>query len=323
MNHIELYRSLLFQMMRIRQTQERISQLYGEQEMRCPVHLCTGQEAVPVGICSNLNPTDHVFSFHRSHGHYLAKGGDMNRLFAELYGKATGVAGGKGGSMHLVDTNAGFLGSTSIIAGTIPVAVGSALSAVMQRKERVTVAFFGDAAVEEGTFHESINFAVLHRLPVIFVCENNLYSVYAPLALRQPPREIYTMVKGHGIESYQCDGNDVRAVYDLAKKAVEKAHRGLGPVFIECKTYRWREHCGPGNDNELGYRTEAEYNAWIERCPIKLLQDYLMVEHLITENEIVDIRNAINQEIDGAVNFAKQSPFPEPQELLQHIYAGD
>jgi pyruvate dehydrogenase E1 component alpha subunit len=323
MTNIELYRSFLFQMIRIRQVQERISRLYGEQEMRCPVHLCTGQEAIPVGVCSNLNLTDHIFSFHRSHGHYLAKGGNLNRLFAELYGKATGVAGGKGGSMHLVDTEAGFLGSTSIIAGTIPVAVGSALSAVMQQKERVAVAFFGDAAVEEGTFHESINFAVLHHLPVIFVCENNLYSVYAPLALRQPLREIYAMVKGHGIESYQCDGNDVRTVYNLTKEAVNRARRGLGPTFMECKTYRWREHCGPGNDNELGYRSKEEYDSWIKHCPIKIFQEYLLTEGFITENEITDMGDTINKEIDAAVDFAKQSPFPEPKELLRNIYAGD
>lgn len=322
MSENELNRSLLYQMLRIRQTQEKIAELYGEQEMRCPVHLCTGQEAVPVGVCHNLNTTDHVFSFHRSHGHYLAKGGSMKKLFAELYGKVTGSAQGKGGSMHLIDLESGFMGSTSIIAGTIPVAVGSALSSCMQGLNRVTVSFFGDAAIEEGLFHESVNFAVVHRLPVIFVCENNFYSVYAPLTVRQPQREIDTLVRGHGIESYQCDGNDARAVFDLSKQAVERARNGRGPTFIECKTYRWREHCGPNYDNDLGYRGLEEYHLWVERCPIKRLKEYLLDQKLITESEINTILKEIDNEIDTAVTFARESQFPGRENLLKHIYAG-
>ncbi len=314
------YHSLLYQMIQIRHTQEKIATLYAEQEMRCPVHLCIGQEAVPVGICGALNSSDYAFSCHRSHGHYLAKGGSLQQLLAELYGKRTGCCHGRGGSMHLVDIEAGFMGSTSIIAGTIPVAVGSALSAKIQNQHKVAVAFFGDAAVEEGLFHESVNFATVHKLPVIFVCENNLYSVYAHIRRRQPNREIFSMVAGHGIRSVHCDGNDVLAVLNEALTAVERARSGEGPTFIECGTYRWLEHCGPGNDNALGYRDLNEYESWIAHCPIQKLQKNLIDNNLVTSAELDTMIQAIDNEINQAVKFAKESPFPEPGELMQHLY---
>jgi pyruvate dehydrogenase E1 component alpha subunit len=318
----ETYESIYKTMLRIRMVEEKIAKLYPEQEMRCPVHLCIGQEAVATGVCANLSRNDYVLSNHRSHGHYLAKGGDLKAMMAELYGKATGCSQGKGGSMHLVDLSTGFLGATPIVGSTIPIAVGVAFGSMMRGEQRVTVIFFGDATVEEGVFHESINFAVLKRLPVIFVCENNLYSVYSPLSVRQPEgREIFELAKGHGIESYQGDGNDVIQVYTLAEQAIGKARQGGGPTFLEFKTYRWREHCGPYYDNDLGYRTESEFQEWKQRCPIENLKKNLLRDGILCNQDIEGMVSELEAEIEDAIVFAKGSPFPEEQCLLEHIYA--
>ena len=318
----ETYKSIYEMMLRIRMVEEKIAELYPEQEMRCPAHLCIGQEAVAVGVCANLSGNDYVLSNHRSHGHYLAKGGDLKAMMAELYGKITGCSHGKGGSMHLVDLSVGFLGATSIVGSTIPIAVGAAFGSVMHGEQRVAVVFFGDAAVEEGVFHESINFAALKRLPVVFVCENNLYSVYSPLSVRQPEgREIFGLAKGHGMESYQGDGNDVVEVYTLAEQATGKARQGGGPTFLEFKTYRWREHCGPSYDNDLGYRTESEFQEWKQRCPLEKLKERLLRDGVLCNQDIEDMIRNLEVEIEEAVVFAKESPFPEEQHLLEHIYA--
>ncbi len=313
-----LYRELL----RIRLVEEAIAAHYPEQEMRCPVHLCTGQEGVAVGVCAALGPGDYVLSGHRSHGHYLAKGGDLKALVAELHGKATGCSGGKGGSMHLVDLRVGFLGAAPIVGSTIPIAVGAALGAALRGERRVTVVFFGDAAVEEGVFHESLNFAALRGLPVVFVCENNLYSVHSPLAVRQPPtREIYQLAEPHGVESHQGDGNDVLAVYALAERAVAKARGGGGPTLLELKTYRWREHCGPNTDTELGYRSEEELEEWRRRCPLQALAERLLGEGVLSPEEMGALARSIEAEIQEAVAFAKASPEPGPSLLCTDVYA--
>jgi TPP-dependent pyruvate/acetoin dehydrogenase alpha subunit len=313
---------LCYQMLRIRMVEEKIAELYPEQEMRCPVHLCIGQEAVAAGVCGNLSRDDYVLSNHRSHGHYLARGGDLKAMMAELYGKVTGCSMGKGGSMHLVDLSVGFLGATPIVGGTIPIAVGAAFGALMRGEQRVTVTFFGDAAPEEGVFHESINFAALKKLPVIFVCENNLYSVYSPLSVRQfEGREIFGLAQGHGVESYQGDGNDVIEVYKLAERAIRKARQGGGPTFLEFKTYRWREHCGPYYDNDLGYRTESEFQEWRRRCPIETLKERLLGDGVLCNQDIDRMVSELEAEIEDAVVFAKESPFPEERLLLEHIYA--
>ncbi len=318
----ETLKQLYYQMLRIRMIEEKIVELYPEQEIRCPVHLCIGQEAVAVGVCANLSGGDYVLSGHRSHGHYLAKGGDLKEMMAELYGKATGCSQGKGGSMHLVDLSTGFLGATPIVGSTIPIAVGVALGSVMHGDRRVTVIFFGEAATEEGVFHESMNFAVLKELPVIFVCENNLYSVYSPLSVRQPQgREVFWLARGHGMESYQSDGNDVIEVCKLAEQAVHKAKQGGGPTFLEFKTYRWREHCGPCYDNDLGYRTESEFQEWKRRCPIKMLKERLLRDSILCSQDIDATVGEVEAEINDAVMFAKDSPFPEERLLMEHIYA--
>lgn len=318
---IENAKQFYYQMLRIRMVEEKIAELYPEQEMRCPVHLCIGQEAVAVGVCANLSRADYILSSHRSHAHYLAKGGDLKAMLAEIYGKVTGCSRGKGGSMHLVDLSAGFLGATPIVGSTIPIAVGAAFGSVMRGEKRVAVAFFGDGATEEGVLHESLNFAALKKLPVLFVCENNLYSVQSPLSVRQPEgREIFNLAQGHGMESYQGDGNNVIEVYRLAGQAVRKAREGNGPTFLEFKTYRWREHCGPYFDEDLGYRSKNEVEEWQRRCPIEMLRANLLGEGVLSIKEIEDMVIELRTEIEAAVVFAKESPFPTGEQLTENVY---
>ncbi len=317
----DLLRRLYFEMLRIRRVEERIADLYPAQEMRCPVHLSIGQEAVSVGVSAALSRDDTVFGGHRSHGHYLAKGGDLRAMLAELHGKAAGCARGNGGSMHLVDPSAGFLGATAIVASAIPIAVGAALAAVMRREPLVSVAFFGEGAAEEGVFLESLSFAALKALPVVFVCENNLYSVYSPLSVRQPPgREVFALARAIGVEASQDDGNDVLAVLARAREAVEKARRGEGPTLLEFMTYRWREHCGPSYDNHLGYRSEAEFEEWRRRCPIARLGDRLLAEGVLAAGDIAEMEERLAEEIEEGVRFARESPYPEEGLLQEHVH---
>jgi pyruvate dehydrogenase E1 component alpha subunit len=317
-----LIRRLYRGMLRIRLVEEGIADLYPEQEMRCPVHLCIGQEAVAEGVCANLGRDDLVLSGHRSHGHYLAKGGDLRAMLAEIYGRASGCCGGKGGSMHLVDRRAGFLGATPIVASTIPIAVGAAFGSVLRGEPRVVVAFFGEGATEEGVFHEAVNFAALKRLPVVFVCENNLYSVYSPLAVRQPAgRSLMQLARGHGTAAAHGDGNDALGVHALAGQAVQRARAGAGPTLLEFDTYRWREHCGPNYDNDIGYRTEEEFRQWQQRCPLERLRRRGLAEGLLLEAELESWADEIGAEFAAGVRFAQQSPFPAPETLLEDVYA--
>jgi TPP-dependent pyruvate/acetoin dehydrogenase alpha subunit len=317
----ETYKALFKALLRIRIIEEKIAEVYSEQEMRCPVHLCIGEEAVAVGVCAHLTRDDYVLSNHRSHGHYLAKGGNLKAMMAEIYGKANGCCQGKGGSMHLVDLAASFLGATPIVGATIPIAVGAALGTVMKGEKRVSVVFLGDAATEEGAFHESLNFAALKKLPVVFVCENNLYSVYSPLNVRQPEgRRIYEQAEGHGVKSYHGDGNDAIEVYRLAGEAIKRARAGDGPAFLELATYRWREHCGPNYDNDLGYRTEAEFQEWRQRCPVDRLKTQLLEDGILKQSDIDQLTADYQTEMDEAIAFAKESPFPDESTLMEHVY---
>lgn len=250
MNHD--LKDLYYKMVRIRRAEEEIAKRYSEQQMRCPVHLSIGQEAAAVGVATTLKKNDLMVSTHRAHAHYLAKGGRMTGLICELYGKADGCAKGQGGSMHLVDWSAGFAASTSIVGGTIPVGVGLAFAARMKRDTQVTAVCIGDAALEEGVFHEAANFASLHKLPVLFVSENNLYSCYTHLKDRQPNRALTEIARGHGMRFLTMDGNDVAAITQEVGPVVESIRKGDGPVFLELETYRHLEHCGPNNDDNLG-----------------------------------------------------------------------
>lgn len=314
-------KSLYQVMLRIRMIEERIIELYKEQEMRCPTHFSIGQEAIATGICAHLSDADYAMSAHRSHAHYLAKGGDLKRMLAELYGKVTGCARGKGGSMHLVDMSKGFLGCVPIVGSTIPIGVGIAFGALMQNQDCITVIFFGDGATETGVFHESVNYAAVHQLPVLFVCENNLYSCSTPLQGRQPEgRPIINLAKGHGLDAYQIEGQECDKVYHLAGEIIEKIRSGKGPAFLELSTYRWLEHCGPNPDLHLGFRPKGEYEYWLTRDPIPLYEELLLSEKLLIKSDLELYREKIKREIDEAVSFAKQSPFPDRQELMSCVY---
>ena len=313
---LALFRSML----RIRLVEERIGERYAEQEMRCPTHLCIGQEAPPAAVCAHLRPQDLVFSNHRSHGHYLAKNGDLKAMIAELYGRATGCADGKGGSQHLIDLAAGFMGSAPILASTISVGVGASWAAKLDGRDEVSAIFFGDGATEEGAFHEAVNFAGVARLPVVFVCENNLYSVHSAMDIRQPSRPVAALGPAHGVPAATVDGNDVEAVWRLAATAVARAVAGGGPSLIECLTYRWREHCGPNEDIALGYRSEAEFEAWAAHDPVVLHRRLLAERGWVTAEGIDAVTAEIEAEIDAAFDHAVASPFPEPGELSTHIY---
>jgi len=313
--------ALLRSMLRIRRIEEALADRYAEQEMRCPMHLCIGQEAIAVGVCAALSAEDAVFSNHRAHGHYLAKGGNLNAMVAELYGRAGGCCGGRGGSMHLIDLDAGFLGATPIVGGTVPLAVGSAWAASLTQNRRLTVVFFGDGCFEEGVVHESMNFASLHKLPVIFVCENNNFSVYTHLDARQPERPIYRIAEAHGMAAYTGDGNNVEEVLAIARNAVALARQGQGPQFMELHTYRWREHCGPNFDDHLNYRTVQEIEAGMNGCPIASYTRKLEQEHGDMCLEIAQFEAEIREEIAAAFDFALSSGEPGVDDAQGKVYA--
>lgn len=306
-------------MLRIRRIEEAIAARYAEGEMRCPVHFCVGQEAVPAAICTQLAPEDRVFSGHRSHGHYLAKGGDLVAMLAELYGRATGCARGRGGSQHLIDLDAGFVASAPILAGTIPIAVGSALSSSWRGASAISAVFFGDGATEEGAFHESLNFAAARRLPVLFVCENNLYSVHSKMDGRQPAgRRIADMAAAYAMPALHADGNDAAAVWRAGAAAIAHVRAGKGPFFLEFATYRWLEHCGPNPDDSLGYRPAAEVDAWRGRCPIEDLRRK-GVPGGARERAL---EAQVTAEIEAAFALARAAPFPDAADLGAYVHPG-
>ncbi|MEM7744399.1 MAG: thiamine pyrophosphate-dependent dehydrogenase E1 component subunit alpha [Pseudomonadota bacterium] len=310
------------EMVRIRRVEERIGARYAEQEMRCPTHLCIGHEAPPAAVCAHLRAQDLVFSNHRSHGHYLAKGADLKGMIAELYGRATGCADGKGGSQHLIDLDAGFMGSAPILASTISVGVGAAWAAKLDGRDEVSAIFFGDGATEEGTFHEAMNYAAVASLPVVFVCENNLYSVHSDMDIRQSDRPVAALGPAHGMPAAMVDGNDAGAIWQSAATAVARAIAGEGPSLIECVTYRWREHCGPNEDVALGYRSQQEFDAWAAHDPLVRSRTAGLAQGWLSESLIAEIEQETTAEIDAAFDFAVQSPFPEAHELTTHIYPG-
>ncbi|MFC1929131.1 thiamine pyrophosphate-dependent dehydrogenase E1 component subunit alpha [Chloroflexota bacterium] len=316
----EVLRKLYLLMLKIQKVELKVDELYHEDEMKTPVHLCLGQEAIAAGVCLNLNTDDYVFSNHRGHGHYIAKGGNVKAMIAELYNRETGCSRGRGGSMHLVDTSVGILGTSSIVGGCIPLATGAALGSVIKKDNRVSVAFFGDAAVEEGVTYESINFAMLRQLPIVYVCENNFYSVFSHLSKRQARDAIYRRFEGLSIPGYRVDGNNVIEVYRTAKKAIDNARRGGGASFIECRTYRLRDHHGTSSGVEAGYRTQEEVDEWAVRCPVTNFEHFLLEQQITTTNEIDEFATAIDQEVEEAFNFAQASPLPAEDEVLEYLY---
>jgi pyruvate dehydrogenase E1 component alpha subunit len=312
-NLFSLYRAMLL----IRLTEERIAALVEAKEVRTPCHLCIGQEAIPAGVCAALNREDSIWGGHRSHGHYLAKGGDLKALLAEILGKTTGCSKGRGGSMHLIDQAAGVMGTVPLVGATIPIAVGAAFAYKLRGDGRVAVAFFGDGATEEGHFHESLNLASLYRLPVLFVCENNFYSTHMPLAERRPKDNIVQSADLHGMPGVRLDGNDAMAVHEAAQDAVKRAREGEGPTLLECRTYRWRGHVGPAWDLDVGDRRRQELEEWLPRDPIPRLRSRLPGDF---RSSVDLLEQEIRADIDAAVAFAQDSPAPDPSELAQHVY---
>ena len=314
-------RLLYVTMLRLRHFEERVADLLANgPSIKCPTHLYIGQEAVAAGVCANLRGDDYVFSTHRSHGHYLAKGGDLTALMAELYGKASGCSRGWGGSMHVAAREAGLPGSSAIVAGTIPIAVGAAMAFKMQKKSSVSVAFFGDGAANEGVFYEALNFASLKKLPVIFICENNLYSTHMPIEACLADIRIYKKAEAFAMPGIRIDGNDVVEVFKVSGEAIEAARRGKGPALLECMTYRWRGHVGPNYDLDKGLRSQEELDRWMSRCPIRTLERFLLEQGILSESEKEKLCKSIEQEVTEAIDLAWESPYPNQAELFANVF---
>ena len=311
-----LYRAML----RIRIFEDRVADLVETKEINCPCHLYVGQEAVATGVCDILEREDYVFGGHRSHGHYLAKGAELRSMMAELFGKETGCSKGRGGSMHLVAPEIGILGTVPIVAATIPMAVGAALASVLRRDGRVSVAFFGDGAVEEGTFHESLNLAAARRLPVVFVCENNFYSSHLWLLERRAKDNIVQSADAHGMPGVCIDGNDLLAVREATAAAVRRARAGEGPTLIEARTYRWRGHVGPSYDLDVGVTRRDDLEEWKKKDPIGRIAEWLRARG-VPDQWFENLRAAIDREIEEAVAHARQSPYPRPDDLGLYVFA--
>jgi len=314
---LALYRVML----RIRRVQERIEARYLEDHMKTPVHLCIGQEAIAAGVCLALGPGDSVQSNHRGHGHYLAKGGDLKALIAELHCKAGGCSGGFGGSMHLVDTAVGFLGSSSIVGGGIPIATGIGLAMRLRRADRVSVVFFGDGAADEGVLYESLNFAMLRRLPVVYVLEDNQWAVCSPRQGRQCGDNVFLRgADPDRLFAARLDGNDAVLVHAAAETAVARARSGAGPSLLVCDTYRILGHSGCKSQDPAGYRQDREIEDWARRCPVARLRERLVAQRLLTPADEAALEAAIAREIDEAFAFAAASPLPDAANLSRHLF---
>ncbi|MDD3101658.1 MAG: thiamine pyrophosphate-dependent dehydrogenase E1 component subunit alpha [Patescibacteria group bacterium] len=311
------------QMLEIRLFEESLIEPILSGEIKTPCHLYTGEEAVAVGVCAALNKKDYAFGNHRSHGHYLAKGGDLKALMSEIFGKSTGCSRGRGGSMHIIDKKAGFLGATPIIAGTVPLAVGTALALKIKKKNRLTVTFFGDGATAEGVISEAFNFSALHKLPILFICENNLYATHMPITESLANPKIYLQPKTYGIKSVRADGNDVIKVFETAKKMITQIKKHKGPAFIEFLTYRMRGHVGP-DDNIQGTHTDIrksrEIEVWKKRDPIKKMEKFLIKNKFLDQSKIKKNYQKINKKIEQAKTFSRHSPYPKKNELLKYVF---
>ena len=308
---VKLYNSLY----RIRRVEEEIAKIYPTDKLKSPVHLSIGQEAVSVGVCEALQLKDVVFGTYRGHALYLAKGGNLNKMIAELYGKATGSNKGKGGSMHLIDVEAGVMGQSAIVGTTIPQAVGYAYAQKYLKTNNIVVSFFGDGAVEEGVFHESMNFAALKKLPIIFICENNFYAIHTHHNQRQANLNIWEKAKSYGMPSERIEDNDIFKIYQRINETVGALRSGIeGPFFFECMTYRWKEHVGPSEDFHLGYRSEQEREPWVKNDQLQ------KVGALLDTEKRKQIEEEVENEVKEAFEFAEKSPFPKVSELFTNVF---
>lgn len=319
----ELLQDLYKIMLRIRLTEESIVGPILNREIICPCHLYSGEEAIAAGICAALTEKDYIFSNHRSHGHFIAKGGSIEEMLAEIYGRETGCSRGRGGSMHLIKPNIGMLGSAPIVSGTISLAVGAALASSIRDDRSVTVSFFGDGATGEGVLYEAMNFASLKKLPILFVCENNFYATHMSINDCRVQRNIHNIAEPFSVANEIIDGNDVLMVYEAGKKAIDKCRGGEGPVFLECVTYRFRGHVGP-DDNIQGVhidirpREEMEY--WLKRDPIIKLEKILLKNKILSNYSLESIKKEIEKEVSDAHAFAKKSKYPERKDLSKYVF---
>lgn len=307
-------------MVRIRLFEETAGKLMEDGKIPGALHLYVGQEAVATGVMMHLTNDDQITSTHRGHGHLIAKGGDFDRMFAELYGKATGYCKGKGGSMHISDMELGMLGANGIVGGGAPIAMGAGFSNKFRKTKHVAATFFGDGASNEGSFHESANMAGLYKLPVIFVCENNGYGEYTPQANHQAIVDVADRAAGYGMPGVVVDGMDVFAVYEAAEEAVKRARRGEGPTLLECKTYRYYDHVGVRGMG-LKYRTDEEVEQWQERDPIDRFEAHLLKQKVLTKAKIEAIHKDVQEQVDAAIKFAEDSPYPDISALTEDVYA--
>jgi 2-oxoisovalerate dehydrogenase E1 component len=305
-------------MQRIRRFEERVSEQFAAGKIPGFVHLCIGQEGVAVGACASLDPDDYITSTHRGHGHLIAKGGDLGRMMAELYGKETGYCRGRGGSMHIVDVGLGILGANGIVGAGTQIAAGAGLSSKVRNSGQVVVCFFGDDASTEGMFHESMNLAALWDLPVIFMCENNLYGQFTPYEKHTRVPDVAEKASAYGVPGVIVDGNDVLAVRDATDEAVERARSGGGPTLIECKTYRWHGHM---EGDVYGYRTAAEIEEWKKKCPIGNLRSRLESDGVASQEEFDGIDERVEAAVGAAIEFAEGSPDPDPSTAAENVYA--
>jgi len=306
-------------MVRIRVAEDRIADLVEAGEIGCPCHLYIGQEAIASGTCEALTEKDYVWGGHRSHGHYLAKGGSLDAMMAEIFGRVTGCAEGRGGSMHLFAPEVGILGTVPLVAATIPLSVGTALASKLRRDGRVSVAFFGDGATEEGHFHESVNIAAVYRLPAIFVCENNFYASHMGLLERRAEDNIVKTAAAHGIAGASIDGNDVIAMYETATAAVERARAGEGPTLIEARTYRWRGHVGPSYDMDVGVTRKDELSEWKPRDPITRAATQLTAAGW-DQTQLDAVSARVDAEVASSIARARSAPSPTAADLYTHVF---
>ncbi len=311
---IEMYRKML----EIRLFEEKVFELYGQNLVPGTIHLYAGEEAVAVGVCANLRKDDYIVSTHRGHGHCIAKGANLDKTMAEILGKKTGYCKGKGGSMHIADFSIGMLGATAVVGAGIPIATGAGLSIKLRGTDQVTACFFGDGASNQGTFHEGINMAAVWRLPVLFVCENNLYAMGTRQTQVMLIEDISKRAVAYGIPGVTVDGNDVLAVYKAAKEAVERARNGDGPTLIECKTYR---HKGHSRWDPATYRPKDEVEEWLQKDPIRRLKKQLLEKGVISEAEAEHVEKEVVNAVEAAVKLAIESPNPAPEEALEDVYA--
>jgi pyruvate dehydrogenase E1 component alpha subunit len=319
----ELLISQLKRMILIRRVEEAIADMVATGEARCPCHLAIGQEATAVGVAEHLTPQDRIFGCHRSHAHYLALGGDSYSLFAEVLGRVTGCAGGMGGSMHLYDPAHGLLGTVPIVAATIPIATGAALAAKMDNGTDVAVAFFGDGATEEGVFHESLNLASVLGLPIIFVCENNLFSSHLHISLRQPYNSITRYAIAHGISTQLVDGNDVVEISKAMGELVKQARETRKPALLEAVTYRWRGHVGHREDLDVGVKRSEELILWKQRDPISRLVKALENQSFLNASALTAMRDEVDSLTTKALEEARKAPYPPDSQLLDCVYSNN